>query len=243
MTQVIAIASGKGGVGKSTLAAGLSAALSEKGKKVLAVDCDAGMRNLDLLLGLEGMGVYNMNDVLSGAKELEEAITTHPHHKNLDFLPASSQFDDPLITAPNILGLLRQAQEYDFIIMDCGAGIGRLHKEIAQVCTTLIIVATPEYTSIRDADRTAQVLAANKMRLVINKIDPVLIKTGKFSNIDEIIDATSVQLLGIVPEDGDIRILNNEGKPVCDENTKGGRAICNIACRLCAERRPLYKFW
>ena len=242
MTQVIAIASGKGGVGKSTVAAGLSAALSNMGKKVLAIDCDAGMRNLDLLLGLEGMGVYNMNDVLSG-RELTEAVTTHNRFKNLDFLPASALFDDPLITASNILGLLRQAQDYDFVIMDCGAGIGRIHKEIAQVCTTLIIVATPEYTSIRDADRTAQVLAANKMRLVINKIDPLLIKSGKFSNIDEIIDATSVQLLGLIPEDGYVRVHNNEGRPVCDDNTKGGRAICNIAHRLCGERRPLYKFW
>ncbi len=242
MTQVIAIASGKGGVGKSTIAAGLSAALSNMGKKVLAIDCDAGMRNLDLLLGLEGMGVYNMNDVLSG-RELSEAITTHHRFKNLDFLPASAQFDDPLITASNILALLRQAQDYDFVIMDCGAGLGRIHKEIAQVCTTLIIVATPEFTSIRDADRTAQVLAANKMRLVVNKVDPMLIKSGKFSNIDEIIDATSVQLLGLIPEDGHVRIHNNEGRPICDDNTKGGRAICNIAYRLCGERKPLYKFW
>ncbi len=242
MTQIIAIVSGKGGVGKSTLAAGLAASLSQMGKRVLAVDCDAGMRNLDLLLGLEGMGVYNMNDVLSG-KELAEAITTHNRYKNLDFLPASAQFDDPLITGANLLSMLKQATDYDFVILDCGAGIGRIHKEISEICTTLIIVATPEFTSVRDADRTAQVLNANKMRLVINKVDPILIKSGKFSNIDEIIDATSVQLLGIIPEDFNIRVLNNEGKPVCDDNTKGGRAIVNIAHRLCSERRPLYKFW
>lgn len=243
MAQIIAVASGKGGVGKSTFAAGLSAALSNMGKRVLSVDCDTGMRNLDLVLGLEGMGVYTLHDILTGDKAPEEVVIHHDNYKNLDFIPASVYFDDAAINTDNMRAFLGLVSGYDFVILDCGAGISRIHGVIAKLCSTLILVVTPEYTSIRDADRAAQVLAASRMRLVINRVDPSLIKSGNFSNIDEIIDATSVQLLGLIPEDDRVRIEVNAGRPVCSDKITAGICINNIARRLCGEHIPLHKFW
>lgn len=243
MTQVIAVASGKGGVGKSTFAAGLSAALSSLNKKVLAIDCDAGMRNLDLILGLEGIGVYNLHDIVSGEKEPADVVVHHPDYKNLDFIPASSYFDDEMINEATMRRLISKLSNYDAVILDCGAGLGRLHSVIAKICSMLILVVTPEYTSVRDADKTAQTLSAGRMRLVINRVNPKLIKSGKFSNIDEIIDATSVQLIGLIPEDEKVREQVNDGIPVCGKSTEAGKCISNIARRLCGENVPLYKFW
>ncbi len=243
MAQVVAIASGKGGVGKSTFASGLSAALSNMGKRVLAVDCDAGMRNLDLILGLDDMGVYTLHDILTDAKEPEDVIIHHNKYKNLDFIPASVYFDDASLNRENMRRFLGKVSDYDFVILDCGAGISRVHGVIAKLCSLLILVVTPEYTSIRDADRAAQVLAAGKMRLVINRIEPERIKSGDLPNIDKIIDDTAIQLLGLIPEDEKVRTEVNAGRPVCSEKIRAGICINNIARRLCGEQKPLYKFW
>lgn len=242
MRKIISVASGKGGVGKSTVVAGLCAALCQMGVSVLALDCDAGMRNLDLLLGLEGSGIYNMSDALKSGSDPRAFLTKHPDYPNLDFLPASNEFDDPLITAENMMKLINSLGEHDFVIIDLGSGIGRIHREIAKISSSVLLVTTPEFTSIRDADKAARALSAPK-KLVINRVNPVLITSGKFSNIDEIIDATSVQLIGIIPDDPKVTVLNNAGIPVTPDNSKAGTAVENIAYRLCGERRPLYKFW
>jgi len=242
MAQIIAFASGKGGVGKSTLTAGIAAALSQMNKKVLAIDCSAGMRNLDLLLGIEEIGIYNMHDVLSGDKSAKDAIAHHQYYNNLDFLPASNVIDDELITADNLKSLLKQCSEYDYVLLDCPTGIHKIHGEIAKVCQNLILVSTPDYTSVRDADKTAQAMNSPRMRLIINRLEPDLVRKGQFSNIDEIIDATALQLIGVVPEDENIRVSANLGKPISELKTKGGICINNIAKRLCGDTVPLFKF-
>lgn len=242
MAQIISFVSGKGGVGKSVLTAGIAAALSKMGSRVLAIDCNFGMRSLDLLLGVEETGVYNMQDVLSGSKKVSDVISHHHIYKNLDFIPASNEADDKLVTAFNLYSVLSQCEDYDYILLDCPTGLSKIHSEIAAVCSTVILVATPDFTSVRDADKTAQSLDSADMRLIINRMEPELIRKYQFSNIDEIIDATAVQLIGVVPEDENIRIESNLGLPVCEVKTQGGICINNIAKRLCGENIPLYKF-
>ena len=242
--QVVAIASGKGGVGKSTIAAGIAASLTSLGRRVLLIDCDAGLRNLDLMLGIADLGVYNLADVLAGRRAVAEAAVRHPNYPNLYFISASTEVDDPLMTEQNMQALLAQtAEQFDQIILDCPAGAGRVHRIISGLSDLLLIVTTPENTAIRDADRTAQLLPAKKQRLIVNRVTPTFIKSGLFSNIDEIIDITAVRLLGLVPEDRNVILMTNGGYPVCCGREPAAVAIDNIAARVDGRSRPLYKFW
>lgn len=242
--QITAIASGKGGVGKSTIAAGIAASLTSLGRHVLLIDCDSGLRSLDLLLGIGDMGVYNLADVLSGRLSAQDAAVRHPNYPGLFFISASTEVDDPLLTEENLCALFAQANDsFDHIILDCPAGAGRTHRVISGLSDMLLLVTTPENTAIRDADRTAQLLAAKKQRLVINRITPMLIRSGLFSNIDEIIDTTAVKLLGLVPEDRNVLLMTNGGYPVCCSSEPAAVAIDNIAARVDGRSRPLYKFW
>lgn len=244
MVQVLGIASGKGGVGKTTITAGLSAALANREKRVLAIDCDSGMRNLDLLLGLENKSLFNADDVLLGRKRLSDCLIRHPDFGALYFLPAGISPDNELITAERLTTLIMRTQNaFDYVLLDCPAGAGKVHREIAKVCDTLLVVTTPDFSAIRDADKAAQIMVTRRQRLIINRVVPSLIKNGTLSNIDEIIDATAIQLIGLIPDDPAVAVMTNSGEPVCDKTSKAGIAISNIAARLDGQHKPLQKFW
>lgn len=242
--QVVAIASGKGGVGKSTIAAGIAASLTSLGRRVLLIDCDAGLRNLDLLLGLADLGVYNLADVLGGRRAVAEAAIRHPNYPNLYFISASTEVDDPLMTEKNLQGA---AFADGRTIRSYYSGLsGRRRPRTPYHQRTLRPAPDRDHagnTAIRDADRTAQLLPAKKQRLIVNRVTPTLIKSGLFSNIDEIIDITAVRLLGLVPEDRNVILMTNGGFPVCCGREPAAIAIDNIAARVDGRSRPLYKFW
>lgn len=247
MGEVIVVASGKGGVGKSTVTAGLSCALAFRGYKILAVDADIGLRNLDIMLGLEDRSLFNIADVLTGRCSLSKAIIPHDDISKLHFLP-SSQLASPDDIKPDMMrGLCeRLSNEYDFVFIDSPAGIGNGFYNAIAGASRAIIVSTPENTAIRDADRAAGIIIDNGVadaKLVINRVRPDLIKKKLVANIDQVIDGVSLQLIGLMPEDENVLIMNNRGKSIVTIKSPAAKAINNIASRLEGENVPLYRFW
>ncbi len=247
MGNIIAIASGKGGVGKSTITAGLSAALANMGYKVLAIDADIGLRNLDLLLGLSNLSVFDFSDVLSENCSLEKAIIAHSKISNLFFLTAPQISTSDEIRPDGLKRICELTKNfYDFIIIDCPAGIGSGFISAAAAAEIALVVATPDLTSIRDADRTAGLLyekGVSEVRLVINRVRAELMKRGLVANVDDMIDGISLRLIGIVPEDEKVIINSNAGIPITISKSNASTAIKNIARRLTGEDVKIQKFW
>lgn len=234
MGQVITVASGKGGVGKSTVTAGLCATLAHAGKRVLAIDADAGLRGLDLLLGLEDEAVYDLSDVLSGRKRLTDAMIRHEGLGALFFLAAPPTPEDPCITAQSLKNLfLHTGNAFDYILIDSPSGLGTLQAELADAADLVVLVTMPDPAAVRAAARASQVLGGEQ-RLIVNRIEPKLIRDGVLPHIDSIIDTVAVRLIGLIPEDRDA---------VRGKGEAAGIAMQNIALRLTGQHRPLYRFW
>lgn len=247
MGEVIVVASGKGGVGKSTITASLSYALALRGYSVLAVDADVGLRNLDILLGLEDRSLFNLADVLTDKCKLSKAIIPHDDVKKLFFLPSPQLALPDDINPAAMKNLFSElADEYDFVFVDCPAGIGRGFMNAIAGADRALVVATPDNTSIRDADRAAGILIDSGItdtRLIINRVRPDLIKKRLVANIDEMIDRISLQLVGLIPEDENVLIMTNSGKPVIYGKGPAAKALNNIASRMEGMNIPLYRFW
>lgn len=247
MCEVIAVVSGKGGVGKSTVTASISFALALKNYKILAIDADVGLRNLDLLLGVEDAALFDFSDVLSGKCPFNKAVQVHPQIPSLHFLTA------PQISAPEDISLNALQKicslasgHFDYIFIDSPAGIGSGFLNAALASDRALIVATPDYTSIRDADRVAGLLVENginDVRLIINRVRVDLMRKGLIANIDDMIDSISVKLIGIIPEDAAVIVECNAGKPVVLKKSMAAKAVDNIARRIIGEDVKLYKFW
>ena len=234
MGQVITVASGKGGVGKSTIAAGLCASLAHAGKRVLAIDADAGLRNLDLILGLEDEAVYDLADVLGGRRRLSDALIRHEALGALFFLAAPLSADDPHLTEAALRSLIAHTgNAFDYIIIDSPSGLGPWARHTAAVCDRLLLVTTPDPTAIRATACASQVLGG-KQQLIINRIDPKPVREGVLPDMDTIIDTVAVPLIGLVPEDR---------QAVWGKGEAAGIAMQNIALRLDGKQKPLYRFW
>lgn len=234
MGQVITVASGKGGVGKSTITAGLCASLAHAGKRVLAIDADAGLRGLDLVLGLENEAVYDLSDVLCGRRRLSDAMIRQEQMGALFFLAAPLTPEDPSITAQALQNLfLHTGNAFDYILIDSPSGLGFLQAQLAAVCDRLLMVTTPDPAAVRATARASQVLGGEQC-LIINRIEPKLIRDKLLPDIDSIIDTVAVRLLGLIPEDRDA---------VRGKGEAAGIAMQNIAFRLDGNHRPLYRFW
>ncbi len=243
MGRQIAVVSGKGGVGKTTIAGGIAGTLAAMGRCVLLVDGDVGLGNLDLMLGIEGEAVHDLLEVLDGHCPLRSAVLRISREHPLWYLPLAlsirADFSN-LCRLPEALETLRE--KFDDLIVDCPAGLGETVRCLTVGADLAVVVTTPDLVAVRDARRTMQMLAQMDCdaRLVINRIRPSLMQQGGAPDVDDIIDGVGAQLLGLVPEDALVTPLQNAGVPVIFQTASPAAAqIRDVARRLEGENRPL----
>ena len=244
MGTVIVVTSGKGGVGKTTAVANIGTALAQMGKRVVMVDTDIGLRNLDVVVGLENRIVYNLVDVVRGRCRLRQALVKDKHLDNLYLLPAAQTEDKSAVTAEQMVGLCRELKEdWDFVLIDCPAGIEQGFINAVAGAEEAIVVTTPEVAAVRDADRVIGLLESRGLKdpqLIINRIRPDMVRRGDMMDMDDILDILAVRLLGVIPEDDHIVVSTNRGEPaVWDKNSRAGMAFRDISRRLLGEEVPL----
>ena len=244
MGRVIVITSGKGGVGKTTSTANIGTALAMLGKKVVMVDTDIGLRNLDVVMGLENRIVYDIVDAVRGNCRLKQALIKDKRLENLFLLPAAQTKDKTSVTTDQMLELCSKLkEEFDYVVIDCPAGIEHGFKNAIAGAEQAIVVTTPEVSAVRDADRIIGLLEAADIAaplLIINRIRTNMVKSGDMMGVDDILEILAVDLLGIVPDDDAIVISTNRGEPtVFDDNSRPGMAFRNIARRIDGEEVPL----
>lgn len=240
--RVITITSGKGGVGKTTTTANLSAALALLGQKVVSIDADIGLRNLDLIMGVENRIVYDLVDVVEGRSKLRQAMIKHKLFPELYLIPAAQTRDKTAVSPAQMVSIVQELRpEFDFIVIDSPAGIERGFRNAVAPADEVLIVTNPEVSAVRDADRIIGLIEAAErkipMRLIINRVKPDMVRRGEMLSAEDVIDILSIQLIGIVPEDENILIAGNKGTP--DQQSKAGTAFRNIAQRLMGKDIPL----
>ncbi|MCR1899906.1 septum site-determining protein MinD [Irregularibacter muris] len=243
MGEVIVITSGKGGVGKTTTAANIGTALALMGKSVVIVDADIGLRNLDVVMGLENRIVYDVVDVAEGICRLKQALIKDKRFDGLYLLPAAQTKDKTAINPKQMQELNEDLKkEFDYVIIDCPAGIEQGFKNAIAGADKAIVVTAPEVSAVRDADRIIGLLEANEIhnpQLVINKLRIDMVKKGDMMNIDDMIDILAIELLGVIPDDQSIVISTNRGEPaVVDNNSLAGNAYRNVAERITGKEVP-----
>ncbi len=242
--RVIVVTSGKGGVGKTTTTANIGAGLARMGFKVVLVDTDIGLRNLDLLMGLENRIVYNIVDVVEERCKLNQALVKDKRMPNLCLLPAAQTRDKSALNEEQMKSVTEQLQEeFDFVLVDSPAGIEQGFQNATAGATEAIVVCTPEMSAVRDADRIIGLLEAKEeitnYKLVLNRVRPGMIKTNDMMDVDDVLEILSIKLLGVIPEDQDIIVSTNRGEPIVNtEGTLAGQAYRNIARRVAGEDVP-----
>ncbi|WP_079530408.1 septum site-determining protein MinD [Halobacillus hunanensis] len=244
MGEAIVITSGKGGVGKTTTTANLGTALALQNKKVCLVDTDIGLRNLDVVMGLENRIIYDIVDVVEERCKTKQALITDKRFDCLHLLPAAQTSDKSAVTPEGIKAIVDELkQDYDYVIIDCPAGIEQGYKNAVSGADRAIVISTPEKSSVRDADRIIGLLEQEDIeppKLVINRIRNHLMKNGDMLDVDEIVNILSIDLLGIVIDDDAVITGSNKGEPVAlQPNTKSSLAYRNIARRILGESVPL----
>lgn len=247
MGIVITITSGKGGVGKSTAVGNLSVGLAKMGKRVVAIDFDIGLRNLDMILGLENRIVYDVIDVMEGKCNLNQALINDKRTKSLYFLPASQNKDKNILDKEKVKILIENLKEnFDFIIIDSPAGIESGFEHAILWADKALIVVTPEVSSVRDADRVIGIIDAKSEKakageevlksLIINRIKMDLVRKGEMMSSDDVLEILGIPLLGLIPEDEKIVSATNSGEPIIyTKNTKSAKAYERISRRILGE--------
>ena len=241
--RVVTITSGKGGVGKTTVTANLAVSLALLGQRVTAIDSDIGLRNLDIIMGLEDRIVYDLVDVVEGRAPLSQALIRDKRLSGLHLLPASQTRDKTALGREDMLAVCQQlALNNDFVLVDCPAGIERGFQNAIAAADEIIIVSTPEVASVRDADRIIGLIELHGRgpgRLIINRINPRLVKRGDMLDTFDVIEFLAIELVGVIPEDEEIIVAANEGVPIAHRrNTRAGLAFHNIAHRLMGAKVP-----
>lgn len=244
MGDTIVITSGKGGVGKTTTTANLGTALAFAGFRVVLVDTDIGLRNLDVVMGLENRIVYDIVDVTSGNCRLKQALIKDKRFDSLYLLPAAQTKDKTAVSPEEMRYLCEDLKEdFDYVLIDCPAGIEQGFYNAIAGANKAIVVTTPEVSAVRDADRIIGLLESAELRnptLIINRIRPRMIKHGDMMDIEDIVDILAVDLIGVIPEDEKIIISTNKGEPaVMDPLSSAGEAYRRIARRIKGEEVPL----
>ena len=248
MSEVIVITSGKGGVGKTTTSANLGCGLAVLGKKVALVDADIGLRNLDVVMGLENRIVYDLVDVVEGNCRLKQALIKDKRYSGLFLLPAAQTRDKDAVSPEQMQKLCDSLKEegFDFIIIDCPAGIEQGFKNAIAGADRAVVVTTPEVSAVRDADRIIGLLEANGLNnpmLILNRLRIDLVQRGDMMNIQDVTEILAVDILGVVPDDEAIVIATNKGEPaVTNEESRAGQAYRNIVQRLIGEEVPIMSF-
>lgn len=242
MGEVIVVTSGKGGVGKTTTTANIGTALAKLNKKVVLIDTDIGLRNLDVVMGLENRIVYNLVDVVEGSCKIKQAMIRDKRYDSLFLLPAAQTKDKTSVTPDQMKKLADELkQEFDYVIMDCPAGIEQGFKNAIAGAERAIVVTTPEVSAVRDADRIIGLLEANEIgntQLIVNRLRPDMVKRGDMMSAEDVIDILAVELLGVVPDDENIVIATNNGEPLAGDNSLAGQAYMNICRRILGESVP-----
>ena len=235
MGEAIAVLSGKGGTGKTSITAALATALAAEGKRVLCIDCDVGLRNLDIPLGLSDTATLSFLDVCEGGYSLEQ-LTAHPQFSNLYFLTAPMNRRAEQIDADAFAGLVLSAREkFDYIFLDAPAGVDAGFRLAAAKADRVLLVTGSDPAAVRDAGRTGQVLelmGKENVRLIVNRINPKLVSTMDLT-VDDVMDNAGLPLIGIVPEDANVVLAAAFGKPLLLYTKKGAAAACRrIAKRI-----------
>jgi septum site-determining protein MinD len=241
--KVITLTSGKGGVGKTTATANLAAALATDGHKVVCIDADIGLRNLDVVLGLENRIVYDLVDVVEGRCRLRQAMIRDKRLPELFLIPAAQTRDKTAISPSDMVRLCDDLRlECDWILIDSPAGIERGFRNAIAPADTILVVTNPEVSAVRDADRIIGLIEAEEKgpaRLIINRVKPELIKREEMLSPDDVLELLAVELLGVIPDDPNVLLSTNRGLPIAlDGKSKAGQAFRNIARRLQGESVP-----
>ncbi len=243
MGEVIVITSGKGGVGKTTTTANVGTGLAKLGKKVVLIDTDIGLRNLDVVMGLENRIVYNLVDVVEGKCRIKQALIKDKRHPSLYLLP-SAQTKDKSSVSPEQMKKLADdlREEFDYILMDCPAGIEQGFQNAIAGADSALVVTTPEVSAVRDADRIIGLLEASDVKqnhLIVNRLRTKMVKDNSMMSSDDVVEILAIDLIGVVPDDEQIIISTNNGDPLVGDDSLAGQAYMNICRRLLGEEVPL----
>ena len=246
--RVITITSGKGGVGKTTATANLAVALASLGKKVVCVDADIGLRNLDVVMGLENRIVYDLVDVVEGRCKLRQALVKDKRVPDLYLLPAAQTRDKTAVSPQDMVNLTGQLRrDYEFILIDSPAGIEWGFRNALAPADEVIVITNPEAPAVRDADRIIGLVEAAERKipvsLVLNRAKPDMIRKGDMLSVNDVLEILSTPLLGVIPEDEQILIASNRGMPLTLDNQKTPAAVAfrNIARRITGDSVPIEK--
>ena len=243
MGEVIVVTSGKGGVGKTTTTANVGTGLAKLGKKVVLIDTDIGLRNLDVVLGLENRIVYNLVDVVEGKCRIKQALIKDKRNPSLYLLP-SAQTKDKTAVSPEQMKKLADdlKEEFDYILMDCPAGIEQGFQNAIAGADSALVVTTPEVSAVRDADRIIGLLEASNIKqshLIVNRLRTKMVKDNSMMSSDDVVEILAIDLIGVVPDDEQIIISTNNGDPLVGDDSLAGQAYMNICKRLLGEEVPL----
>jgi septum site-determining protein MinD len=241
--KVITVTSGKGGVGKTTTVANLAVALASDGQKVVCIDGDIGLRNLDVVMGLENRIVYDIVDIIEGRCRTRQAMIRDKRLPELFLIPAAQTRDKNAVSPSDMVRLCDELrQELDWILIDSPAGIERGFRNSIAAADKVLIVTNPEMSAVRDADRVIGLLEAEEKAspsLIINRLNPAMVKRGDMLSVDDVYDLLRIDVTGIVPEDENVIVASNKGTPLAmDGKSKAGQAFRNIARRLEGEQVP-----
>ncbi|MGN0484110.1 MAG: septum site-determining protein MinD [Lachnospiraceae bacterium] len=243
MSEVIVVTSGKGGVGKTTTTANVGTGLAQLNKKVILIDTDIGLRNLDVVMGLENRIVYNLVDVVEGNCRVKQAMIKDKKYPNLFLLPSAQTRDKTAVSPEQMQKLIEELRQddFDYIILDCPAGIEQGFKNAIAGADRALVVTTPEVSAIRDADRIIGLLEANDIKqtdLIVNRLRIDMVKRGDMMSTNDVTDILAINLIGVVPDDEQIVIATNQGEPLVGTSSLAGKAYMNICHRILGEEVP-----
>ena len=242
-SEVIVVTSGKGGVGKTTTSANVGTGLAKAGCKVCLIDTDIGLRNLDVVMGLENRIVYNLVDVVEGNCRIKQALIRDKRHPGLYLMPSAQTRDKSSVTPQQMKKLTQElTEEFDYVILDCPAGIEQGFKNAVAGASRAIVVTTPEVSAIRDADRVMGLLEADgmeKIEMIINRIRPDLVARGDMMSLSDIQEILTVPIIGAVTDEEEIVISSNNGEPVAGKDSPLGQIFVDICRRIMGEDIPV----
>lgn len=244
--NVIVVTSGKGGVGKTTTSANVGTGLAKLGKKVCLIDTDIGLRNLDVVMGLENRIVYNLVDVVEGNCRIKQALIKDKRHPGLYLMPSAQTRDKSAVSPGQMVKVIEHLKEqFDYIILDCPAGIEQGFQNAIAGANRALVVTTPEVSAIRDADRIIGLLEANgfqQMDLIINRLRPDMVKRGDMMSSSDVVDILAIPLIGVIPDDENVVVSTNQGEPLVGNDTPAGLAYANVVQRIEGKEVPFMNF-
>lgn len=244
--NVIVVTSGKGGVGKTTTTANIGTGLAKMGKKVCLIDTDIGLRNLDVVMGLENRIVYNLVDVIEGNCRMKQALIRDKRHQGLYLMPSAQTRDKTAVSPGQMVKVIEHLKDqFDYVILDCPAGIEQGFQNAIAGAQRAIVVTTPEVSAIRDADRIIGLLEANgfaQMELLINRLRPDMVRRGDMMSSLDVVDILGIPLLGIIPDDESVVVATNQGDPLVGDSSMAGMAYANVVKRIEGQEVPFLNF-